>query len=91
MKIFNPLVKTDDLKERNLMNIKRKKFEEFANRRTNNAINSIRLIGKLSNKNAYEFDNEDINKIIKVLQNEIRLLKSKFEDSKNKEGGSFKL
>ena len=73
------------------MNIKRKKFEEFANRRTNNAINSIRLIGKLSNKNAYEFDNEDINKIIKVLQNEIRLLKSKFEDSKNKESGSFKL
>ena len=73
------------------MNIKRKKFEEFANRRTNNAINTIRLIGKLSNKNAYEFDNEDINKIIKVLQNEIRLLKSKFEDSKNKESGSFKL
>ena len=73
------------------MNIKRKKFEEFANRRTNNAINSIRLIGKLSNKNAYEFDNEDINKIIKVLQNEIRLLKSKFEDSKNKESGSFTL
>ena len=73
------------------MNIKRKKFEEFANRRTNNAINTIRLIGKLSNKNAYEFDNEDINKIIKVLQNEIRFLKSKFEDSKNKESGSFKL
>jgi hypothetical protein len=73
------------------MNIKRKKFEEFANRRTNNAINSIRLIGKLSNKNAYEFDNEDINKIIRVLQNEIRLLKSRFEDSKNKESESFKL
>ena len=68
------------------MSDKRKKFEEFAVRRTNNAINQIRLIGKLANKSAYDYNEEDINKITTALKREIENIRNKFlSTQKNKE------
>lgn len=68
------------------MSDKRKKFEEFAVRRTKNAINQIRLIGKLANKGAYEYNEEDINKITSALKREVENIRNKFlSTEKNKE------
>lgn len=68
------------------MSDKRKKFEEFASRRTNNAINQIRLIGKLANKSAYDYNEDDINKITSALKREIENIRNKFlSTQKNKE------
>lgn len=68
------------------MSDKRKKFEEFAIRRTNNAINQIRLIGKLANKSAYDYNEDDINKITSALKREIENIRNKFlSTQKNKE------
>jgi hypothetical protein len=68
------------------MSDKRKKFEEFATRRTNNAINQIRLIGKLANKSAYDYNEDDINKITSALKREIENIRNKFlSTQKNKE------
>ena len=68
------------------MSDKRKKFEEFAVRRTNNAISHIRLIGKLANKSAYDYNEEDINKITTALKREIENIRNKFlSTQKNKE------
>ena len=47
---------------------KREKFVELAENRTVNAIKAIRVIGKLGNKNAYQFDENDVNKIVKALE-----------------------
>ena len=73
------------------MTIKRKKFEDFATKRTNNAINHIRLIGKLANKNAYEYSNDDVNKIINALKKEVDAVKNKFLVTKKGNEGDFSL
>lgn len=73
------------------MSDKRKKFEEFAVRRTNNAISHIRLIGKLANRNAYDYSNDDVNKIINALKKEVDAIKNKFLITKKKSEGDFSL
>lgn len=47
---------------------KRTKFVELAERRTANAIRSIRVIGKLGNPFAYEYDERDVKKIVNALE-----------------------
>ena len=73
-----------------MVNIKREKFIRLAENRVNKALNDIRLIGNLSNKNNYDYDQADVNKIISTLEQEVRSVKKKFEtvQQKNKK---FKL
>jgi hypothetical protein len=70
---------------------KREKFVELAQNRTVNAIKAIRVIGKLGNKNAYQFDENDVNKIIKALNKEVEALKARMSTTGNKESIDFKL
>ena len=64
---------------------KHSKFKELAEKRVNRAIDDIRLIGNLANRNNYDFDQEDAVKICSVLDAEIKTLKLKFSsDKKNK-------
>lgn len=70
---------------------KREKFVELAQKRTVNAIKAIRVIGKLGNKNAYEFDDSDVNKIVKALGKEIETLKARMTSTGGKESVEFKL
>lgn len=57
----------------------REKFVELAQKRVVRAIKDIRLIGNLSNKNNYAYDEEDVTKIISALEREIRDLKGRFK------------
>lgn len=61
------------------MSEKREKFKELAEKRVNNAMKNIQLIGNLSNTRAYEYDEEDIRKIFKALKEELLLAESKFK------------
>ena len=70
---------------------KREKFVELAESRTVNAIKAIRVIGKLGNKNAYQFDDSDVQKIVKALSREIEALKARMSTSGGKESVDFKL
>jgi ribosomal protein L7/L12 len=70
---------------------KREKFVELAENRTVNAIKAIRVIGKLGNKNAYEFDDSDVNKIVRALNKEIDALKARMTSTGGKELVDFKL
>ena len=70
---------------------KRGKFVQLAEKRTVNAIKAIRVIGKLGNKSAYEYDDVDVNKIVKVLNNEIEALKVRMKSTKTTDGVDFKL
>ena len=42
---------------------RREKFVKIAEKRTANAIKAIRIIGKLGNPSAYEYDENDVKKI----------------------------
>ena len=57
---------------------RRQKFVELATKRVNRAIKDLRLIGNLSNKSAYQFDEEDVRKIVRALQKEIDSIKARF-------------
>ncbi len=64
---------------------KRDKFIKFAEYRTNVAISSIKRIGNLSNKRAYEYGNDDIKKIFKFLRATLNETESKFNNIKSKD------
>jgi ribosomal protein L7/L12 len=70
---------------------KRQKFVELAESRTVNAIKAIRIIAKLGNKNAYDFDETDVQKIVRALHREIDALKARMTASGGKETVDFKL
>jgi hypothetical protein len=70
---------------------KREKFVQLAESRTINAIKAIRVIGKLGNKNAYEFDDTDVQKIVRALNKEIDALKARMSSTGKKESVDFKL
>jgi hypothetical protein len=70
---------------------KRKKFVELAERRTINAIRSIRVISKLGNKSAYEYDDTDVRKITTALTKEIEALKARMSSTGSKQMVEFKL
>jgi len=57
----------------------RAKFVELAEKRVTRAIKDIRLIGNLSNKGNYSYTDEDVRKIIRALENEIKRLKQRFK------------
>lgn len=63
---------------------KRLKFEELAEKRVNRAINDIRLIGNLSNKNNYEFEKNDISKIFSALEKELKIARARFVQAEPK-------
>lgn len=70
---------------------KRDKFVSLAESRTVNAIKAIRVIGKLGNKSAYDFNEADVKKIVGALNREIEALKARMTSSGGKENVDFKL
>ncbi|HZT27283.1 MAG TPA: hypothetical protein VFA57_16415 [Pseudolabrys sp.] len=70
---------------------KREKFVKLAENRTRNAIRAIRIIGKLGNKNAYQFDDSDVQKVVRALTKEIDAMKARMTSSSGKESVDFKL
>jgi len=69
----------------------RGKFVELAEKRVARAMKDLRLIGNLSNKSNYSYTDEDVRKIIKALEAEIRKLKIRFEKHGASDEIDFKL
>ena len=61
--------------------MKSEKFKSLAERRVNNAIKQIRLIGNLAKPNTYEYTDEQVKKICSVLQSELSTMQSKFKSA----------
>lgn len=69
---------------------KMKKFEELAERRVNEAVKRISLIGNLSNRGNYEYTNEHVKQIIAALRKEVSKVRSRFENKGRTEKKGFK-
>lgn len=54
-------------------------FERLAERRVNETIKKMRLIGNLANKSNYNYTDKHAKQIIEALENEVKLLKAKFK------------
>lgn len=72
------------------MNKRRERFIKVGERRINNALKAISLIGNLSNKGNYEYSQAEVRKIERVLKEELASTMSRFDNnSKSKNGFSF--
>jgi hypothetical protein len=70
---------------------KRDKFVELAGKRVTRTMRDLRLIGNLSNRSAYEYTEEDVKKIIRVLQKEIEAVRARFSENGSGTHTDFKL
>lgn len=73
------------------MSQKRDNFVRLAEARVNRALREIRLIGNLSNRAAYEFEEADIRRVFGALQKGLDAAKSRFTDAENGSASAFKL
>jgi hypothetical protein len=69
----------------------RERFTDLANKRVNRAIKDLRLIGNLSNRRVYKYEEADAKKIIRALQAEIDGLKARFRGDSDDDGSLFSL
>ena len=67
------------------------KFVDLAQKRTTKAINSIRAIRKLANRNNYVFTDEQINKIGEALRDEVVQTVDAFSAKPEAQKEGFKL
>ncbi len=64
---------------------------QLAEARVSRAMNDVRLIGNLSNRSAYAYNDDDVRKIFRALQKEIEAAKAKFGGEANGRDAEFRL
>ena len=68
---------------------KESRFERLAQRRVTVALNSLRLIGNLSNRQNYDYTDEHVRQIVDSLEGGMRQLKSRFRQEGATSGRTF--
>ena len=66
------------------MDERKKAFIKLAEIRVNNALKAMKLLGNLSNKSNYSYDESQVRKILLALDTELKSLKVKFQESNKK-------
>ena len=56
-------------------------FRRLATKRTKNVIEKIRILGHCANSQLYEYSEEDVRKIFKAIENELKSVKAKFSQT----------
>jgi len=59
---------------------KRDRFQRLAERRTNDVLERLRILGNCANRGQYEYTTEDVRKIFKAIETEVNVVKMKFKD-----------
>ena len=66
----------------------RDRFKRLATQRTNVVLKRLKVLGNCSNRNIYEYDEQDIEKIFSEIERKTKEIKAKFHFPKRRE---FKL
>ena len=83
---------THTMGDRNMSDMNnRDRFVKLAEARVTKAIKSIQLIGNLSDKSNYSYDEADAKKIIGALSREVSSVKARFSSGSNGSTSGFKL
>lgn len=70
---------------------KREKFVRLAEARTNKIIDMLKLLGNCSNTSAYDYTQQDVDKIFSAIEAEVREAKKKFSKSETQKSTRFTL
>jgi hypothetical protein len=60
------------------------RFERLAILRTNAVLDRLRILGNLSNRQMYNYTDEDINKIFSAINKQLKEVRAKFNSQKEK-------
>ena len=69
---------------------KMEKFEQLAEKRVNEAVKKISIIGNLSNRGNYEYTEAHIKQIVSTLRKEVGKVQARFENKGRSEKQGFK-
>ena len=69
----------------------RQKFVRLANARVNKAIKQIDLIGNLSNRSNYEYNDKDVEQIFDAIKSALKDAQTRFDSEKKGNRTSFNL
>lgn len=69
--------------------IKRERFRRLGTYRTNEVLRKLKTLGNCSNRSAYDYTEEEINKIFTAIEKKLKEVRTKFHYSKSK--SEFKL
>ena len=58
---------------------KKDRFKRVASRRVDNIIKDIRSLSKCSNANNYEYNEEDLNKMLKAIKEELKTMEALYK------------
>jgi hypothetical protein len=61
---------------------KRERFVRLAERRTNEVLDRLRILGGCANKRMYEYSKKDVDKIFRTIDTEVKRVKGMFTDEK---------
>ena len=75
----------------NMQETKREKFVRLAEARTNKIIDMLQLLGNCSNTSAYDYTQQDVEKIFGAIEDELKEAKKKFNKVESKKGSRFTL
>ena len=67
---------------------RRERFKRVAERRTNEILNRIRILGNCYNRSAYSYNDQEVQKIFSTIEKELRFVKAKFS---KREKNNFRL
>ena len=75
----------------NMQETKREKFVRLAEARTNKIIDMLQLLGNCSNTSAYDYTQQDVEKIVGAIEDELKEAKKKFNKVESKKSSRFTL
>lgn len=75
----------------NQQETRRDKFVRLAEARTNKIIDMLQLLGNCSNTSAYDYTQQDVEKIFSAIEAEVREAKKKFSKIEAKKSTRFTL
>jgi len=70
-------------------NIKRDRFTNVAGRRVQKVLDSLDSLSKCANRNNYDFNEEDVTKMIRVIKEKVRLLESSYTSNTKTSKNTF--
>jgi hypothetical protein len=59
---------------------KKQRFQRLAEKRTNDVLERLRILGNCANRGQYEYNAEEVRKIFKAIETEVNVIKMKFKD-----------
>ena len=64
---------------------KQEAFRRLATRRTNAVLDRLRILGHCANPHLYKYSEEDVKRIFKAIETELKAVKAKFQNSNRSE------